>query len=93
MRDQLMALLKQSPLWDGRVGGLQVTDAQKDTMELRATMSARSPEDDWNLRCEIRGRMIAWLQQGGGRIEPRAPAPEDASPGPLAGGVDRSGVR
>ena len=92
MRDQLTVLLKQSPLWDGRVGGLQVTDAQKDTMELRATMSARSPEDAWNLRCEIREKMIAWLQQGGGRIEPRAPAPEDASPGPLAGGIDSSGV-
>ncbi len=74
------------------MGALQVTDAQKDTMELRATMSARSPEDAWNLRCEIREKMIVWLQQGGGRVEPCATASEETDPGPLAGGIDTSGV-
>lgn len=43
VREKLMEVARASPLWDGRVVVLQVSDATKDhTVELRALLSARS---------------------------------------------------
>ncbi|MFN3610121.1 MAG: mechanosensitive ion channel family protein, partial [Hyphomonas sp.] len=51
-----------TPLWDGRVCVLQVTEAKGDSLELRALASARTSPEAWDLRCEIREKMIVWLQ-------------------------------
>jgi len=56
---------------------------------LRALVSADSAPSAWDLRCEVRERLLAWLQRQHPealprlRTEMRAPAP----PGPLAAGV------
>lgn len=64
LREKLMEVARASPLWDGRVVVLQVSDATKDsTVELRALLSARSAPAAWDLRCEVREKLIAYLQE------------------------------
>ena len=64
LREKLMEIARASPLWDGRVVVLQVSDATKDnTVELRALLSARSAPAAWDLRCEVREKLIAYLQE------------------------------
>lgn len=62
MREKLEEYCQASPLWDGEVQVLQVTDTGTDTIEVRALAGARTSPDAWDLRCEIREKMIAWLQ-------------------------------
>lgn len=63
MRNKLKEFLEQSAHWDGDVQVLQVIDANAQTLELRALMSAKNSPTAWDLRCEIREKMIRWLQQ------------------------------
>lgn len=64
LREKLMEIVRASSLWDGRVVVLQVTDATKDhTVELRALLNARSAPSAWDLRCEVREKLIAYLQE------------------------------
>lgn len=63
MRKKLKEFLEQSAHWDGDVQVLQVIDANAQTLELRALMSAKNSPTAWDLRCEIREKMIQWLQQ------------------------------
>jgi small-conductance mechanosensitive channel len=63
LRDKLREIVKDLKLWDGEVVKLQVTDAKQNTMELRALVSARTSGDAFELRCEVREKLIAFLQQ------------------------------
>jgi len=62
VRQKLDEIVRQSTLWDGKVAGLQVTDAPGSMVELRALISARTPGQVWDLRCEVREKLIAFLQ-------------------------------
>lgn len=62
MRAKLTEICQSNPLWDGRTSVLQVTGANGDSLEIRALASARTSPDAWDLRCDIREKMIAWLQ-------------------------------
>jgi small-conductance mechanosensitive channel len=63
LRQKLEEIVRQSSLWDGRVVKLQVTDMLAEgKAELRALVSARSPGQTWDLRCEVREKLIAFLQ-------------------------------
>ncbi len=62
LRRKLDEVLRQSKLWDGKVANLQVTDTPQGMVELRALVSARSPGQTWDLRCEVREKLIAFLQ-------------------------------
>ena len=62
IREELGKILKNSPLWDKRVWGLQVTNATEHTMELRALMSAPDSSAAWNLRCHVREKLIEYIQ-------------------------------
>jgi small-conductance mechanosensitive channel len=62
VREKLMEVARASPLWDGRVVVLQVSDAKDHTIELRALLSARSAPAAWDLRCDVREKLIAYLQ-------------------------------
>lgn len=62
VRRKLEELVTASPYWDGQVVNLQVTDTDKDTVTLRGLMSARTSPQAWDLRCEIREKLIGWLQ-------------------------------
>ena len=63
IRKWLEQAVRESKLWDGAVVNLQVVDTNATTMELRALVSARNAPQAWDLRCEIRERLIAFLQK------------------------------
>jgi small-conductance mechanosensitive channel len=64
LRKELDRILAASPLWDKKVKGLQVTDAAKDrTIEIRILASAVDSGKSFDLRCEIREKMISFLQR------------------------------
>jgi small-conductance mechanosensitive channel len=62
LRRKLDEIVHQSPRWDGKVARLEVTDVTIDAVELRALVSARSPTQSWDLRCEVREKMLEFLQ-------------------------------
>lgn len=55
-------ILSASPDWDGKVATLQVTGLGTETMQLRALMSSPDSSRSWNLQCEVRERLVAYLQ-------------------------------
>ena len=63
VRDKAEEIVKASPLWDGNLVKLQVTDADAVSMQLRVIASARSSGDAFDLRCEIREKLIDFLQR------------------------------
>jgi small-conductance mechanosensitive channel len=62
IRRRLEAAVKESKLWDGAVVNLQVIDADSRTIELRALVSARNAPQSWDLRCEIREKLVAFIR-------------------------------
>jgi small-conductance mechanosensitive channel len=63
IREKFKAILKESHHWDGQVSAVQVTDFKEGTMELRLLMSARSSGQAFDLRCEVREKLIDFLQR------------------------------
>src|SRR5262252_2583635 len=73
LRQKLDEIVRQSPLWDGKIAKLQITDILNEgKAELRALVSARSPGQTWDLRCEVREKLLAFLQS---ELQPAAPPP------------------
>jgi len=63
IRSTLTEIVNASKLWDGQVAKLQVTDAKESSVELRVLVSARSSADAFELRCEVREKLIEFLQR------------------------------
>jgi len=63
LRDELHRILKESKYWDGKGWALQVTDSTERALELRALMSAPNSPDAWELRCEVREKLLAFIQR------------------------------
>ena len=63
VRQALVEIARASPLWDGKVVMLQVSDAKEWSVELRALVSARNAPQTWDLRCEVREKLVAFLQR------------------------------
>ena len=63
VRQELHRILQSSGMWDKEVWGLQVTNATEHAMELRALMSAPDSPKAWDLRCHVREKLIAFLQE------------------------------
>jgi small-conductance mechanosensitive channel len=89
VRAEFGRALRASKHWDGDVEVVQVTDSTDRTMEIRLLMSAENSGIAWDLRCEIREHMIAYLQREHAdalpkvRLEPNRGGP----PVPGGGGV------
>lgn len=62
VRAELTRILTNSQYWDKKVNVLQVTDAKERVIELRALMSAADSPTAWNLRCEVREKLLEFLQ-------------------------------
>jgi len=71
VREELHRLLQQSSYWDGEAWNLQVTNLTDKTVELRALMSARNASDAWNLRCEIREKLLEYVREHFLELYPR----------------------
>lgn len=86
IRTELAAILQETPLWDGRVQGVQVTNLTAETVEVRVLVSAGDGSRLWDLRCLVREKLLAWLQNAGQahlprkRVELRAPAAREEPP-------------
>jgi small-conductance mechanosensitive channel len=62
IRAKAEELVAQSKLWDRRVINVQVSDARERTIEVRVLASARNASAAWDLRCELREKLIAFLR-------------------------------
>ncbi|WP_206323648.1 mechanosensitive ion channel family protein [Streptomyces sp. HNM0574] len=62
LRAKTEELVRASDSWDGRSWSLVVTDTTASTIEVRAAATARTSDDLWTLRCDLREQLIAWLQ-------------------------------
>ncbi|MFC6419837.1 mechanosensitive ion channel domain-containing protein [Sanguibacter inulinus] len=71
MRAELKRLLDASPLWDKRVGILQVTDATNGYVRMRALASAADAGTLFDLRCYVREGLVDWLQRAAPQGMPR----------------------
>jgi small-conductance mechanosensitive channel len=63
IRKKFEEIVKASEHWNRQVVNLQVTDARQDTIELRCLASANSAGQAFSLRCEIREKLIDFLQK------------------------------
>lgn len=63
LREELTSVLKSDKNWDGKVNVLQVTDSTEKTMEIRALMSAADSPSAWDLRVNVREKLIDFLQK------------------------------
>jgi small-conductance mechanosensitive channel len=61
IRAKLDEVVRAHPKWDGRVVGLQVTDIKHEVMELRALVSAGDAGKAFDLRCDVRELMMAYV--------------------------------
>lgn len=65
LRKELARILAQEgkPLWDGKVGLIQVTNATIQGIELRILVSTANASLGWELRCLVREQMISFIQR------------------------------
>lgn len=62
VRAQLGRILDESDYFDGVVWRLHVTEVRDRTVELRAMMSAADSGSAFELRCEVREKMLAFIR-------------------------------
>ncbi|SDH30689.1 mechanosensitive ion channel family protein [Winogradskyella thalassocola] len=63
LRKEFKTILSNHPKWDNNIAKLLVTKTDQKTMELRATFSAKDSSDIWDLRCDIREKLISFIQE------------------------------
>jgi len=63
VREELRHILESSHFWDKKVSALDVTNADQRTVELRVLVSAADSSNLWDLRCEVREKLIAFIQK------------------------------
>jgi small-conductance mechanosensitive channel len=63
VREQAGRIVTSSKLWDKGFWNLQVTEADERTMRLRVLASTANSDNAWNLRWEIREKLITYLQE------------------------------
>jgi len=62
VRKKLSEIAERSALWDKQVVNLQVTEMDDKAVQLRALVSAATAPQAWDLRCEVREKLLAFLQ-------------------------------
>ncbi|MDP2213203.1 mechanosensitive ion channel family protein [Phenylobacterium sp.] len=71
LRAKLEEITRASPLWDGQVVNLAVTETSERTMQVRCLVSARNAPTTFDLRCEVREKMVAFLQSEMPQVLPK----------------------
>jgi small-conductance mechanosensitive channel len=74
VRSAVEDFLRESAIWNGEFWNLQVVDASAQTMRLRVLVSAANANQAWDLRCEVREKLIAHLQERHPEALPRTRA-------------------
>ncbi|HVC45925.1 MAG TPA: mechanosensitive ion channel domain-containing protein [Terracidiphilus sp.] len=62
LRAELQRIVETTPVWDGRVSVLQVTNLTERTMELRCLVSSEDSGKNFGLRCIVREKMIDFVR-------------------------------
>jgi small-conductance mechanosensitive channel len=98
LRLEFTRILTSSPIWDKKVNVLQVSDANEHAIQVRALMSAPDSTSAWDLRCEVRERLLEFVQKKYPECLPRSRnelheiharvAPADANPGSSTGDAE-----
>jgi len=63
LRAELEAIARASRLWDGNVVNLAVTDVTAQVLEVRCLVSGRNAPTVFDLRCEVREKMMAFITE------------------------------
>jgi small-conductance mechanosensitive channel len=63
IRQAAEKIVAASPLWDKRVYGAQVTDWKNETIEVRILVSSDTAGHLFDLRCEVREKILKYLQE------------------------------
>jgi hypothetical protein len=71
LRLELTRILTSSAGWDKKVNVLQVSDASEHAIQVRALMSAADSGVAWDLRCEVRERLLEFVQKNYPQCLPR----------------------
>jgi len=62
LRQKFEEVVRASKLWDRRMLKMQVTDLKENVVEVRGMVSAATPDLLFDLRCEVRERMLDHLR-------------------------------
>ncbi|MBS0358543.1 MAG: mechanosensitive ion channel family protein [Proteobacteria bacterium] len=63
LRAELEKILKNSTLWDQRIGRLDVTECKENALQLRVLLSSTGVTELWDLRCEVREKLVTYLSE------------------------------
>ena len=63
VRNEFLRFVNNHPLWDKRKAGLQVTNMNDKTVELRCLVSANNSSYAFDLRCAVREHMLGFIQK------------------------------
>ncbi|MDS9469421.1 mechanosensitive ion channel [Paracoccus sp. MBLB3053] len=72
LRAEAERIVRASPLWNRDVFALQVTDFREREVEVRILASATHAAKAFDLRCEIREKLLDYLQREQARALPRS---------------------
>ncbi|MFD2237588.1 mechanosensitive ion channel family protein [Aureimonas populi] len=81
IRAKLSEIAEASPLWDRQVAGLQIVETTEATMQVRVLVSARNAPTAFDLRCEVREKLISFIQAEMPEALPRSRTDIDIQPG------------
>ncbi len=88
LRAHLETVVTANPRWDKRFFNLQVTDMKADAIEVRALVTAKDAAIAFDLRCDVREAMLAYIRQEMPEALPRRRY-ETASPADTGIGVSK----
>jgi small-conductance mechanosensitive channel len=71
VRREFESIVATSSRWDRRIAVMQVTDTTHHSIEVRALVSAPDSATAFDLRCEVRERLVSWLQANHPEALPR----------------------
>jgi len=63
LRPAVERIVKECKDWDQRFRNLQVTDTTDRAMQLRVLATAADASKAWNLRCDIREKLLTFIQE------------------------------
>lgn len=63
VREKFMEIIEASDAWDRRSANVLVTGSEGGYVTLRFKISAANSDDQWDLRCLVREKIMAWLQK------------------------------
>jgi small-conductance mechanosensitive channel len=63
LRTKYEEIVRANPRWDGRAFVLQVTDTKPDAIEVRVLATAKDAPTAFDLRCDIREAMLAFIRE------------------------------